>query len=105
MTLKYFKLSEFDCPFEEGSGSKMNYTFLEKLDKVSKEEVEAAAKKYFNVRNARIIVVGKGSDILTNLENVQFKGKKLPVLAYSKTADRIETPDYNAAIPTVENQN
>lgn len=33
MTLKYFKLSEFDCPFEEGSGSKMNYTFLEKLDK------------------------------------------------------------------------
>ena len=32
MTLKYFKLSEFDCPFEEGSGSKMNYTFLEKLD-------------------------------------------------------------------------
>ena len=75
-------------------------TFLEKLDKVSKEEVEAAAKKYFNVRNARIIVVGKGSDILTNLENVQFKGKKLPVLAYSKTADRVETPNYNAAIPT-----
>ncbi len=75
-------------------------TFLERLDKVSKEEVEAAAKKYFNVRNARIIVVGKGSDILTNLKNVNFNGKKLPVLSYSKTADRIETPDYNAAIPT-----
>ena len=33
MTLKYFKLSEFDSPDEVGSGSKMNYTFLEKLDK------------------------------------------------------------------------
>ncbi|TDS12672.1 putative Zn-dependent peptidase [Maribacter caenipelagi] len=75
-------------------------TFLEKLDKVSKEEVETAAKKYFNVDNARVIVVGKGSDILTNLENVEFKGKKLPVLAYSKTADRVDTPDYNAALPS-----
>ncbi|WP_299800444.1 pitrilysin family protein [uncultured Maribacter sp.] len=75
-------------------------TFLEKLDKVSKEEVETAAKKYFNVDNARVIVVGKGSDILANLENVEFKGKKLPVLAYSKTADRVETPDYSAALPS-----
>ena len=32
MTLKYFKLSEFDSPDEVGSSSKMNYTFLEKLD-------------------------------------------------------------------------
>ena len=32
MTLKYFKLSEFDSPDLEGSGSNMNYTFLEKLD-------------------------------------------------------------------------
>ena len=32
MTLKYFKLSEFDSPDKVGSGSNMNYTFLEKLD-------------------------------------------------------------------------
>ena len=32
MNLKYFKLSEFDSPDLEGSGSNMNYTFLEKLD-------------------------------------------------------------------------
>ena len=74
-------------------------TFLERLDKVSKEEVEAAAKKYFNVNNARVIVVGKGSEITANLEKVNFNGKKLPVLSYSKTADRIETPDYKASIP------
>ena len=32
LDFKYFKLSEFDSPDETGSGSKMNYTFLEKLD-------------------------------------------------------------------------
>lgn len=74
-------------------------TFLEKLENISKEEVEAAAKKYFNVNNARVIVVGKGSEILSNLQNVQFMGKKLPVLAYSKTADRVETPNYETSVP------
>lgn len=74
-------------------------TFLEKLENISKVEVEAAAKKYFNVNNARVIVVGKGSEILSNLQNVQFMGKKLPVLAYSKTADRVETPNYETSVP------
>lgn len=69
-------------------------SFLEKLENVSKADVELAAKKYFNVNNARVVVVGKGSEILSNLENIDFHGKKLPVLYYSKTADRIETPDY-----------
>ncbi len=74
-------------------------SFLEKLENVSKADVEIAAKKYFNVNNARVVVVGKGSEILSSIENIDFHGKKLPVLAYSKTADRIETPDYNASVP------
>ena len=32
LDLKYFQLSEFDSPDEKGSGSKMNYAFIEKLD-------------------------------------------------------------------------
>jgi len=74
-------------------------SFLEKLENVSKGDVELAAKKYFNVNNARVVVVGKGSEILSSLENIDFHGKKLPVLSYSKTADRIETPDYKASAP------
>lgn len=74
-------------------------SFLEKLENVSKADVELAAKKYFNVNNARVVVVGKGSEILSSLENIDFHGKKLPVLSYSKTADRIETPDYKASAP------
>tara|TARA_A100001201_G_scaffold83_1_gene265 strand:+ start:381 stop:758 length:378 start_codon:yes stop_codon:yes gene_type:complete len=32
INLKYFKIHEFDSPDEPGSGKKMNYIFLEKLD-------------------------------------------------------------------------
>ena len=32
-SLKYFELSEFECPCELGSGEKMNIDFLHKLDK------------------------------------------------------------------------
>ena len=74
-------------------------SFLEKLENVSKTDVELAAKKYFNINNARVIVVGKGSEILSNLEKIDFHGKKLPVLSYSKTADRIETPNHNVSVP------
>ena len=74
-------------------------SFLEKLEKVSKADVETAAKKYFNVNNARVVVVGKGSEILSNLEQVDFKGKKLPVLFYSKTAERIDAPNYEISVP------
>ena len=31
--MKYFELSEFDSPLEKGSGSRMDKTFLEMLDK------------------------------------------------------------------------
>ena len=32
LDFKYFKLSEFSSPDEPNSGSKMNYSFIEKLD-------------------------------------------------------------------------
>ncbi|WP_338039114.1 hypothetical protein [Maribacter litopenaei] len=44
-------------------------------------------------------MAGKGSEVLENPEKVEFKGKKLPVLFYTKTAERTEKPDYNAATP------
>ena len=33
MDIKYFKLSEFDCPTDSGSGENMCLSFLSKLDK------------------------------------------------------------------------
>ena len=41
--MKYFNLSEFDSPLEKGSGSRMDKTFLEMLDK-AREKASVAFK-------------------------------------------------------------
>lgn len=74
-------------------------TYLERLDAITKEDVLKAAQKHFSTTNSRVVVTGKGSDVLENLEKVTFKGKDVPVLYFDKYANRTEKPDYNAAIP------
>ncbi|MGC1514067.1 MAG: pitrilysin family protein [Maribacter sp.] len=74
-------------------------TYLERLEKVSIADVENASKKYFNTNNARVIVVGKASDVLENLEKVMYKNKVLPVLFFNKKAERTEAPSNEIAIP------
>ena len=36
-------------------------------------------KFYFLLKNFRIIIVGKGSDIADELKNINFDGKKIPM--------------------------
>ncbi|WP_317043820.1 M16 family metallopeptidase [Maribacter sedimenticola] len=74
-------------------------TYLERLDNISREEVQMAAQKFFNVDNARIVVAGKGSEILSNLEQIDLNGKKIPVLHYTKNAERTEAPNYESSVP------
>ena len=45
------------------------------------------------------MVAGKGSDVLENLEKVNFNGRKVPVMYYDKYANKTEKPDYSAALP------
>ena len=74
-------------------------TYLEKINNITIEEVQQAAKKYFGVNNARIVVTGKGSEVLENLEKATFNGKKIPIKYYDKFANATEKPNYEAAIP------
>lgn len=74
-------------------------TYLERINAVSIEDVQNAAQKYFTTENARIVVVGKGSEVLENLEKVNFNGKTIPIKYYDKTANQTEKPDYDAALP------
>ncbi|MER3319750.1 MAG: pitrilysin family protein [Allomuricauda sp.] len=74
-------------------------TYLERLDAITKEDVQKAAQKHFSTSNARVVVTGKGSDVLENLEKVSFNGKDVPVLYYDKYASKAEKPDYTAAVP------
>ncbi|PWL40157.1 peptidase M16 [Flagellimonas aquimarina] len=74
-------------------------TYLERIDAVTVADVQKAAQKYFSTTNARIVVTGKGSEVLENLEKVTFNNKKVPVLFYDKYATKTEKPDYSSAIP------
>lgn len=74
-------------------------TYLERINAITVDDVQKAAQKYFNVNNARIVVAGKGSDVLENLEKVTFNGKKVPVLYYDKYANKTEKPDFSASVP------
>lgn len=43
-------------------------TYLQKLNAVTKEEIQAMAKKYIKPNNAHVVVVGKGSEIVGGLQ-------------------------------------
>jgi zinc protease len=74
-------------------------TYLQKINAVTTEQVQAAAQKYFKSDNANIVITGKGSDVIEKLEGFTYKGKKFPVSYYDKYANSIEKPDYSAGIP------
>lgn len=68
--------------------------YLESINNVSVEDVKRVANKYFNVDNTRIIVVGKGADVLENLEKVG-----LPIKYYDKYATATEKPVFSKPLP------
>ncbi|NOQ91531.1 MAG: insulinase family protein [Flavobacteriaceae bacterium] len=70
-------------------------TYLEKINAVSSKDVTRVANKYFKSENARIVVVGKGSDVLENLEKTG-----IPIKYYDTYAKGVEKPNYDIAIPS-----
>nr|WP_298996732.1 pitrilysin family protein [uncultured Allomuricauda sp.] len=84
---------------KEGLPDDFYETYLERINAVSVEDVQKAAQKFFSIDNTRVVVAGKGSEVIENLEKVEFNGKKVPVLYYDKFANKTEKPDYNASIP------
>ena len=69
-------------------------TYLEKINAVSASDVKRVANKYFQLANTRIIVVGKGSDVVANLEEVGF-----PINYFDHYANPVAKPVFNKAIP------
>ncbi|AYN69452.1 insulinase family protein [Euzebyella marina] len=80
-------------------------TYLEKINAITIEDVQKAAKKYLKPSNLRIVVAGKGSEVLENLEKITFKGKALPVSYYDTFARSVKKPDYSAEVPADVNSN
>ena len=67
-------------------------TYLQKINAVTAEDVQRVAKKYFLVDKARIVVVGKGSEVVENLEKLTYDGEEIPVKYFDKNANEIEKP-------------
>ncbi|MBS9462457.1 insulinase family protein [Flagellimonas sp. 389] len=74
-------------------------TYLERIEAVTITDVQKAAQKHLSTDNIRIVVTGKGSEVLENLEKVEFKGKAVPTLFYDVYATKTEKPDYEADAP------
>lgn len=73
--------------------------YLSNIDKVSQEDVKNAASKFFKGDNARIVVTGKGSDVIDNLSNVVIKGKKIPVKYFDEFGTAIAKPEFKKELP------
>jgi len=74
-------------------------TYLQKINAVTANDVNRVANTYFKLENSRIVVVGKGSDVIENLEKVTFEGKKVPVKYFDPYAKPVDKPIYAKPIP------
>jgi len=76
----------------EGLPDDFYTTYLESINNVTKEDIQRVAQKYFLVDQARVVVTGKASEVLDNLEKVQFNGSAIPVSYYDKYGNVIDRP-------------
>lgn len=72
---------------------------LKNIQKVTREDISRVCKKYFDSKSMQVVVTGKGSDILTPLENMQINGEKLKVHYYDKYGNATDRPEYSKPLP------
>tara|TARA_B100000579_G_scaffold436630_1_gene463214 strand:+ start:2330 stop:4390 length:2061 start_codon:yes stop_codon:yes gene_type:complete len=65
-------------------------TYLENFQKVSVDDIKRVSNKYFKRDKLRIVVVGKGAEILSNLEELPYDVKY-----FDKTGEPVSKPDYS----------
>ncbi len=73
--------------------------YLKKIMAVKVEDVQRVAKKYYKPENLRIVIVGKGSEVLDGLKKLTGpKGKPIPISYYDQFANPVPEPDYNKPV-------
>lgn len=73
--------------------------YLKKLNEVTVADIDRVAKKYFKEGNLRIVVTGKGSEVLEGLKNLKnLEGKPLPIKYFDRFANEVEEPIYEIEI-------
>jgi predicted Zn-dependent peptidase len=74
-------------------------TFLAKVDAVTVEDVQRVSSEYFKPGNMRVVIAGKGSDVLENLEKITYNEKRVPIFYFDKYATPAEKPVLGASLP------
>ncbi|QHL88922.1 insulinase family protein [Nibribacter ruber] len=72
-------------------------TYLQRVNAVTKEDIQRVAQKYFNSTNTRVVVVGNASQMLDNLKKLSY-----PVKQYDTFANAIAAGASAAATANVK---
>ncbi|MEO8234026.1 MAG: pitrilysin family protein [Flavobacterium sp.] len=72
---------------KEGLSKDFYENYIKNINLVTADDIMRVAKKYFLADNLRIIVVGKGSDVLPGLEKT-----KIPMFFFDKYGNPVEKP-------------
>ena len=68
--------------------------YIKSINAVTADDVLRVANTYFRPDQARIVVVGKGEEVLPGLEKL-----KIPIFYFDKYGATVEKPNYKMAIP------
>ncbi len=74
-------------------------TYLEKINAVTDEDIQRVAQKYLKADQLQIVIAGKGSDVVENLEKIEINGNKIPVLYFNKETENVEKPEFKKELP------
>src|SRR5690554_7993534 len=69
-------------------------SFIQNINKVTPQDVQTVANKYFLKDNQRIVIAGKGSEVAGALEKLPYT-----VNYYDRFANQVEKPVFSKPIP------
>lgn len=68
--------------------------YIKNINAVTPEQVQLAANKYFLVDNTRIVIAGKGADVIPGLESL-----KIPMFYFDKYGNPVAKPVLKKEVP------
>lgn len=78
----------------EGLPTDFYENYIKNINAVTPDDIMRVANKYFLADNARIIVVGKGSEVIAGLEST-----KIPIFYFDKFGNPTEKPAMKKPVP------
>ncbi|WP_269226527.1 M16 family metallopeptidase [Flavobacterium eburneipallidum] len=68
--------------------------YIKAINAVTPEQIQAAANKYFMIDNTRIVIAGKGADVIPGLEKL-----KIPIFYFDKFGNPVAKPVLKKEVP------